>query len=103
RALYGSEPMAMPPYRADLRDPLNVGELQAAAEHLLLAETGLVAVGQVLLFRLGHGPAKHCGIVVTPTRFTHAQERLGVVEADLTEARTKRVAGRFGFPDMPQL
>ncbi|MGV8855327.1 MAG: NlpC/P60 family protein [Devosia sp.] len=100
-ALYGVEPMPVPPYRADLRDPLNAGALQAAAELLLLAEDGPLAVGQVVLFRLGSGPPKHCGILLSPTRFIHAQERLGVVEANLTEAWARRLAGRFGFPDHP--
>ena len=99
RTLYGSEPMAVPPYRADLRDPLNAGALRAAAERLLLAETGPLAAGQVLLFKLaGHEP-KHCGILIAPTRFIHAQERLGVVEANLSEAWARRVAARFCFPD----
>lgn len=99
RALYGSEPMAVPPYRADLRDPLNAGALRAAAERLLLTETGPLAAGQVLLFQLaGHEP-KHCGILIAPTRFIHAQERLGVVEANLSEAWARRVAARFCFPD----
>ncbi|MGV8832852.1 MAG: NlpC/P60 family protein [Devosia sp.] len=99
RALYGSEPMVVPPYRADLRDPLNAGALQAAAERFLLAEHGQLAAGQVLLFRLGNGPPKHCGILISPCRFIHAQERLGVVEANLTEAWDRRVAARFRFPE----
>lgn len=99
RALYGSEPMAVPPYRADLRDPLNAGALRAAAERLLLAEAGALAAGQVLLFRLaGHEP-KHCGILVSASRFIHAQERLGVVEANLSEAWARRVSARFRFPE----
>ena len=100
RALYGREPMALPAYRADLRDPLNAGALRQAAETLLYAETGPLAVGQVLLFRLrGAMEPKHCGILVSPTRFIHAQERLGVVEANLTEAWARRVSARFVFPD----
>lgn len=99
RALFGAEPMAVPPYRADLRDPLNAGALRRAAEALLLAETGPLAAGQVLLFRLGGmAEAKHCGILVSEQRFIHAQERLGVVEADLTEAWARRVSARFRFP-----
>ncbi|OYW98512.1 MAG: hypothetical protein B7Z15_22035 [Rhizobiales bacterium 32-66-8] len=101
RALYGAEPMAVPPYRADMRDPLNAGALRQAAERLLLVESGPLAAGQVLLFRLVAGESKHCGILVSPTRFIHAQERLGVVEANLTEAWAKRVSGRFRFPPLP--
>jgi hypothetical protein len=51
RALYGAEPMAMPPYRADIRDPLNAGALRQAAERLLLADAqvsgGLLIAGEI--------------------------------------------------------
>lgn len=101
RALYGSEPMTMPPYRADMRDPANAGALLRAAETLLVAEAGPVAAGQVMLFRLGRSAEpKHCGILVSGQRFIHAQERLGVVEANLTEAWARRVSGRFRFPEV---
>jgi NlpC/P60 family putative phage cell wall peptidase len=102
RQLYGAEPGPVPPYRADLRDPLNAGALRAAAERWLVAETGPFSAGQVVLFRLGPHEPKHCGILVSPSRFIHAQERLGVVEANLTEAWARRVAGRFCFPDVPR-
>jgi len=101
-ALYGAEPMAVPAYRADMRDPTNAGALQRAAERLLVAEGGPLGAGQVVLFRLdGMIEAKHCGILVGPERFIHAQERLGVVEANLTEAWMRRVSGRFRFPPLP--
>lgn len=99
RRLYGDEPMAVPPYRADMRDPLNAGALRQAAEKLLLPEPGPLAAGQVLLFRLAGSEPKHCGILVSPERFIHAQERLGVVEANLTEAWARRISARFTFPD----
>jgi NlpC/P60 family putative phage cell wall peptidase len=103
RALYGAEPMIVPPYRADMRDPIHAGALRRAAETLLVAQTGAWAAGQVVLFRLGGmAEAKHCGILVSDTRFIHAQERLGVVEADLTEPWARRVSGRFRFPPLPQ-
>ena len=101
-ALYGAEPMAVPAYRADMRDPTNAGALRRAAERLLVAEGGPLRAGQVVLFRLdGMIEAKHCGILVGPERFIHAQERLGVVEANLTEAWMRRVSGRFRFPPLP--
>jgi NlpC/P60 family putative phage cell wall peptidase len=100
RALYGDEPMAMPAYRPGMRDPLNAGALRLAAEQFLLAEQGPLAAGQVVLFRLnGAAEPKHCGILLGPDRFIHAQERLGVVEANLTEAWVTRVKGRFRFPE----
>lgn len=99
RTLYGAEPMAVPPYRADMRDPAHAGALGAAAELLLVRAEGALEAGQVVLFRLsGMAEAKHCGILVGPQRFIHAQERLGVVEANLTEAWARRVSGRFWFP-----
>jgi len=99
RALYGAEPMTMPAYRADMRDPTNAGALRKAAEALLVAEAGPMAAGQVVLFRLGGMvEPKHCGILVSDHRFIHAQERLGVVEADLTEPWARRVSARFRFP-----
>jgi cell wall-associated NlpC family hydrolase len=83
-----------------MRDPLNAGALRLAAETWLVAESGPLAAGQVVLFRLGGmAEPKHCGILVAPGRFIHAQERLGVVEANLTEAWARRVWGRFRFPE----
>ena len=100
RELYGGEPMALPPYRADMRDPAHAGALREAADRLLVAEAGPFGAGQVLLFRLG-GTAepKHCAILVSADRFIHAQERLGVVEANLSESWRRRIAGRFRFPN----
>lgn len=99
RDLFGSEPMQVPAYRADMRDPLHAGALQAAADELLLAATAPRAAGDVVLFRLeGLAHAKHCGILVAPDRFIHAQEGLGVVEANLTPPWQRRLAGRYRFP-----
>jgi len=98
RSLYGDEPMAVPAYRASWRDLAHRDELRAAAEQLLVPATA-VANGQVLLFRLGRSPApRHCGIAIAADRFIHAQEGLGVIEANLTEGWAKRVAGRYDFP-----
>lgn len=99
RDLFGHEPMVVPPYRADMRDPLHAGALQAAAERLLLPTGPEPEAGEVVLFRLeGLAHAKHCGVLVAPDRFIHAQEGLGVVEANLTPAWQRRIAGRYRFP-----
>lgn len=99
REVVGDEPMDMPAYRADIRDPAHAGALRQAAERYLRPDDGPLEGGQVLLFRLGGmAEAKHCGILVSQDRFIHAQERLGVVEANLTEAWARRVSGRFRFP-----
>jgi len=99
RSLYGSEPIKVPAYRADMRDPAHAGALRRAAETLLLPAPDPLMAGQVLLFTLGGmAEAKHCGILVAADRFIHAQEHLGVVEANLTDGWARRVSGRFLFP-----
>ena len=99
RTLYGNEPAALPNYRADWRDQTHAAALLAIAGRLLLpVETA--RPGRVLLFRMrGAAAPKHCGILVEPGRFIHAQERLGVVEADFTQAWRRRVGAVFGFPE----
>lgn len=101
RSLYGADPPPLPPYRADWRDVTHAHELRALAGRLLVAAPPDLAAGQVALFRLNGLPlAKHCGILVSPDRFIHAQERLGVVEANLTEGWRRRIAARFVFPQI---
>jgi NlpC/P60 family putative phage cell wall peptidase len=99
RQLFGEAPPAMPNYRADWRDGRRAGELLAAAErHLVRVGEGPMA-GQVLLFRLGRSSLpRHCGIAVSADRFIHAQEGLGVIEANLTDGWRQRVAGLYDFP-----
>jgi NlpC/P60 family putative phage cell wall peptidase len=100
RAVYGSEPLEPPPYRADWRDQSQAGALLAAARRLLDPAAPPLAAGQVVLFRLnGLTFPKHCAIMVSPTRFIHAQEQFGVVEANLTDGWRRRLAGAFAFPE----
>lgn len=99
RVLHGAEPEAMPPYGADWRDPAYAGALEAAAERVLLRCEGSPKAGQVLLFRLVRAmPPRHCGVMVSDAAFVHAQEQVGVVEAELGEAWARRVVGVFAFP-----
>jgi NlpC/P60 family putative phage cell wall peptidase len=101
RTFYGEEPMAVPNYRADMRDVAHAGELLAAAEQLLVPAEGEPQAGQVVLFQLRRAIApKHCGIMVSATRFIHAQERLGVVEANMGEGWRGRVVATFSFPNI---
>lgn len=101
RAIYGCEPLDPPPYRADWRDLKHAGALLAAARQLLEPATTPLAAGQVVLFRLGGLPLpKHCAIIVAPTRFIHAQEQLGVVEASLSDSWRRRLAAAFEFPEL---
>lgn len=96
RMVVGDEPWSVPPYRAGWRG--DDGLMAAATRFLVPADA--LAPGRVVLFRLGPGrTARHCGIMVGSQRFIHAQERIGVVEADLTESWRSRIAGVFGFPE----
>ena len=100
RTLYGDEPMAVPPYRADWRDLRHADSLLQMADRLLLRAGLEPMLGQVVLFRLHGLPVpKHCGILVSAERFIHAQERIGVVETNLTPGWHRRIAGRFEFPN----
>jgi NlpC/P60 family putative phage cell wall peptidase len=90
--LYGALP-EVPNYRADARDHRDL--LAAAEQRLALAEPG---AGTIVIFRLGAAP-RHCGIMTAPDRLIHAQERIGVVEANLTDGWARRVVGCFAFPE----
>jgi NlpC/P60 family putative phage cell wall peptidase len=92
RQVVGEEPWVVPAYRAGWRGACGLED--AARWFLRVAEMG---PGRVVLFRVGRA-VRHCGIMVGDARFVHAQERIGVVEADLTEGWRKRVAGCFEFP-----
>ena len=88
-------------YRVDWRDLRHAETLLAAASTRLRPTAGELLPGQVVLFRLNGLPLpKHCGILVAPDRFIHAQERLGVIEASLGEGWRRRLAGRFEFPSI---
>lgn len=90
--LYGVLP-EVPNYRADARDQRDL--LAAAEARLARAELG---AGTIVIFRLGAAP-RHCGIMTGPNRFIHAQERIGVAEANLSEGWQRRLVGRFAFPE----
>ncbi|GHA29280.1 peptidase [Devosia pacifica] len=99
RELYGSEPLVVPPYRVDLRDTEHAGLLQEAAETLLDPADHQPRAGDVVLFQLRRaGVARHCGILVGTDRFIHAQERLGVIEANLGGGWGRRIHRRYSFP-----
>lgn len=99
RTVHGSEPWQVPPYRADGSD----ASLVEAATRWLLP-CAAIETGAVVLFRLHRNhPARHCGIVVEKSRFVHAQEQIGVVEVDLTEAWRRRIAGVFLIPADPPI
>ena len=91
---------ALPNYRADWGDAGRGGGLLEAAETLMQRAAGAPLAGELVLFRLQRNlPPRHCGIMVSGERFIHAQEGLGVVEANLGESWRKRVAAVFEFPE----
>lgn len=97
--LYGEEPEAVPAYTRDWSEPDGEERLWAAAGRHLVACSGALAAGQVLLFRMRDGSvAKHLGIASGRDSFIHAYSGHGVVESALTEAWRRRVAARFEFP-----
>lgn len=92
------EAPALPPYRADWRDGPHSAELRELAERWLTPSA--MGPGAVLLFRIGAGAGpRHCGIFVGDGRFVHAQERLGVVEGNLTDGWARRVVAVLAFPE----
>lgn len=100
RQLYGREPVDLPHYAPGWRQTAAGAALEQAAAEMLQAVSGPPRPGHILLFRLrARLPARHCGILVAPDRFIHAQERLGVVEAGLGAGWRQRLAARFAFPD----
>ena len=103
RALYGDEPEAVGPYRADWAEVTGQERLLAAAQRWLVEIPMETAQpGDVLLFRMSPEAAvKHCGLIShdgqTP-RIVHAYWGRAVTESWLGEWwRSRRVAA-FAFP-----
>ena len=100
RALYGPEPMPIPPYTRDWGETGSREPLADAARKVMLERPPTDPVpGALLLFRMRPGAvAKHCGIATAPDRFIHAYERTGVVEVPLDAGWRRRLAFAFLFP-----
>jgi NlpC/P60 family putative phage cell wall peptidase len=104
RELLGEEPEAMPAYTRDWGDVTGSEPLLAAASrNLTPIAPGLALPGDVIVFRMQAGVAKHAGIVTEemdeqPARFIHAVEELGVTEVALTRWWRRRIEAAFAFP-----
>ncbi|RLJ60012.1 NlpC/P60 family putative phage cell wall peptidase [Litoreibacter meonggei] len=103
RAVYGTEPEAVPAYSADWSEPQGEERLWAAARRRLVAKAlDEAALGDVVLFRMREqGVAKHLGITSTlgdAPKFIHAYSGHGVVESPFSEPWARRVVARFEFP-----
>jgi NlpC/P60 family putative phage cell wall peptidase len=101
RELYGQEPEAPPPYRADWAE-MGSDEtlLNAATRHLI--PTADFQPGDVLLFRMSPGACvKHAAIVSAGepgTKIIHAYWGRACVESWLGPWWRRRIAGAFSFP-----
>lgn len=122
RALYGAEPMPLPPYSADWDAAETMGaQLGGGAQHEAGAQQGVGALeaamdalfprqplgrfgpGDVVLFRMRAGRvAKHLGVISTGgsvPRFVHAYSRHAVLEQPLSTPWQRRIVARFAWPD----
>jgi NlpC/P60 family putative phage cell wall peptidase len=107
----------MPAYTQDWGDATGSEPLLAAARRNLTPKPPGVALrGDVLVFRMQAGVAKHAGILsalaasgllerevtqepsAEPAYFIHAVEDLGVSEVALTRWWRRRIAAAFAFP-----
>jgi NlpC/P60 family putative phage cell wall peptidase len=103
RAVYGSEPCAIPPYSMDWCEAGAREDLMQAADTWLIRKAAQDAArGDVLLFRMRAGAvAKHLGIVgeigAKPT-FIHAYSGHSVIESPLSDPWARKIAARYQFP-----
>jgi NlpC/P60 family putative phage cell wall peptidase len=104
RELCGEEPEELPAYTRDWGNVTGSEPLLAVARrHLLpLASVDLARPGDMLVFRMQAGVAKHVGVLTDDEHFIHAVEELGVAEVTLTRWWRRRVAATFAFPDVIQ-
>lgn len=103
RELYGSEPVAVPPYTRDWNEPQGDEKLLHEARGLLIErDVRAIEPGRVLLFRMhGASVAKHLGIATSAgdmPRFVHAYQGRGVCETTLSAPWRRRIAAVFDFP-----
>lgn len=106
RGLYGEEPEAPPPYRADWAETGGAETLLDAARRHLIPQSDLTcSPGDVLLFRMAPDAAvKHAAIVsaADPSepelRIIHAYWGRAVVESWLGPWWRRRLTHRFSFP-----
>jgi NlpC/P60 family putative phage cell wall peptidase len=100
RALYGSEPEALPAYAPDWAEASGRDMLAAAAgRHMTRIEPCDAAPGDVFLFRWrAHLPAKHAAILTASGRMIHAYDGAAVAEVHFAPFWQRRLAFVFRFP-----
>ena len=102
RELLGDEPETLPAYTRDWGDVTGSEPLLAVARrHLLpLASVDLARPGDMLVFRMQAGVAKHAGVLTDDEHFIHAVEELGVTEVALTRWWRRRLVAAFSLPNI---
>lgn len=104
RAVLGPEPEDPGAYTADWAEATGEERLLGAAlRHMARIAPEDARVGDMLLFRMVEkGPAKHAGILSSPTldagRLIHAYSGHAVCETRLTQPWLRRMVGIFRFP-----
>jgi len=91
----------VPPYAPDWAEAGGIEALAAAGRrHMTEIDPAAAEPGDVLLFRWRQTvPAKHAGLLVTPTSFIHAYDGTSVVESPLGHWWSRRIAFAFRFPE----
>jgi NlpC/P60 family putative phage cell wall peptidase len=100
REVIGPEPETVPPYARTWAET-GGGEAMATAlgRHLVAVPIAAALPGAVLLFRFRRDlPAKHAGILATPTSFIHAYAGAAVAESPLLPWWRRRIAYAFTLP-----
>jgi NlpC/P60 family putative phage cell wall peptidase len=116
RELLGDEPETLPAYTRDWGDVTGSEPLLAVARrHLMpLASVDLALPGDMLVFRMQAGVAKHAGVLTSGSldalsrsallersgHFIHAVEDLGVTEVALTRWWRRRLVAAFSLPNI---
>ncbi len=100
RSLHGRDAELPPAYSRDWAEASGCETLLAAAgRHLEVRTTDAMLPGDILIFRFrADVPAKHAGILATPTTFVHAMEGAAACEVPLGHWWRRRIAGVFAFP-----
>lgn len=99
REVVGNEPEVIPPYTPHWDGRGQESLLAAAVRNLRRMEEDTPRRGKVLLFRMiPSGPAKHCGIALSPQLFIHAYDGRAVCRARYSRWWSARLAGMFDFP-----
>jgi NlpC/P60 family putative phage cell wall peptidase len=104
RSLYGTEPEAVPPYRADWAEVSGEERLLAAARRWLVeVPVETARPGDVVLFRMSPEAAiKHCALIShagPPGRIVHAYWGRAVTESWLGDWWRSRLVAAFTFPE----